>query len=394
MAHRDYRLLWLATLGTGAGWWMDTVTRGWLIYELTGSATQLGLVSATRALPFLAFGLVAGIAADRWNRVAQLQISQGVSLALNLLLAVLVATGSIAVWHVYVTAFLMGISQAFMQPARQSMIPALVPRAELMNAVALSSGAFSITKSVGPALAGLLVASITLVGAYLVQAAVYLWALTNLTRLNVPEPPRTGARKSMLEDLRAGLTYVRGDVAILTLLLLALIPAVLGQPYYFLLPMIAGSVLGAGPTGLGLLAAAPGIGSLLAIAALALVGDLARKGSWMIGGAILFGLSLMLFSQSQWLPLSFVLLIVVGIAQSGYNALNMTLLQKLTPDTYRGRVLSLLLLDRGMVPLGAASIGLLGDLWGPQQAILTMGSLCALVAAVVALRVPRLRTLE
>jgi MFS family permease len=394
MKHRDFRLLWLATLGTGAGWWMDTVTRGWLIYELTGSATQLGLVSATRAVPFLAFGLIAGIAADRWNRQVQLQISQAMSLSLNLLLALLVATGTVEIWHVYATAFFMGISQAFMQPARQSMIPTLVPRSDLMNAVALSSGAFSITKSLGPAVAGLLIASVSLVGAYLVQAALYLWALTSLTRLDAPEPPRSDKQQSMAEDLRAGLSYVRGDVAIFTLLLLALVPAVLGQPYYFLLPMVAGSVLQAGPTGLGLLGTAPGIGSLLAIVALAMAGDFPRKGTLMIAGAVAFGLGLMAFSQSHWLPLSFVLLVCVGVAQNGYNALNMTLLQKLTPDGFRGRVLSLLLLDRGMVPLGAATIGVLGDVWGPQEAIFTMGSACALIALIVAVRVPRIHTLE
>jgi hypothetical protein len=144
---------------------------------------------------------------------------------------------------------------------------------------------------------------------------------------------------------------VRGDAAIFALLALALVPAVLGQPYYFLLPMIADSVLGVGAWGLGLLAAAPGIGSVLAVATLATLGDFHRKGAVMLGGAIGFGSLLMLFAQSQWLWLSCLLLLFVGAAQTGYNAINHTLLQKLTPDAYRGRVLSLLLLDRGMVPL-------------------------------------------
>jgi MFS family permease len=395
MAHRDFRLLWLATLGTGAGWWMDTVTRGWLIYQLTGSATQLGLVSAVRAVPFLVLGVFAGVAADRWNRQVQLQVSQALALGANLAMAVLVFTDHIAVWHVYVAAVVAGASQAFMQPARQALIPALVPRAELMNAVALSSGAFSITKSLGPALGGVLVGALGVVGAYLVQAGVYLWAILGLTRMDVPALPRHAAgRGSVLGDLRAGLAYVRGDVVVLTLLLLALIPAVLGSPYYFLLPIIADQVLSVGPTGLGLLAGAPGVGALVGVASLAVAGDFRRKGTVMLGGAITFGLMLVLFSQSRWLLLSCLLLGVAGLAQTSYNAINMTLLQKLVPDQFRGRVISLLLLDRGMVPLGAATIGVLGDLWGAPQAVLAMGALCALVAATASVRVPHVRALE
>ncbi len=395
MANRDFRLLWLATLGTGAGWWMDTVTRGWLIYQLTGSATQLGLVSAVRAVPFLAFGVFAGVAADRWNRQMQLQISQAIAIASNLAMALLVVTGWVQVWHVYVAAIVTGASQAFMQPARQSLIPALVPRGELMNAIALSSGAFSITKSVGPALGGALVAAVGVVGTYVVQAGVYLWAATSLTRMDTPDTPSgRGAKRSVLGDLRAGLAYARGDAVILTLLLLALIPAVLGSPYYFLLPMIADRVLSVGPTGLGLLAAAPGIGSMVAVTALAIAGDFRRKGTVMLAGAVTFGIALVLFSESRWLPLSCLLLGVVGCAQSGYNAINMTLLQKLVPDEFRGRVISLLLLDRGMVPLGAAAIGVLGDAWGAPQAVLCMGALCALVAAVASLRMPHVRALQ
>jgi MFS family permease len=395
MAHRDFRLLWLSTLGTGAGWWMDTVTRGWLIYQLTGSATQLGLVNAVRAVPFLLLGMFAGVAADRWDRQRQLQMSQVVTLVTNLSMAILVLTGHIEVWHVYLAALLAGASQAFMQPARQAMIPALVPRGDLMNAIAISSGAFSITKTAGPAIAGVLVALVGVVGTYLVQSAMYLWAIVNLAIMRAP--PQRGTAKeqrSVLGDLGAGLAYVRGDAIILTLLVLALIPAVLGSPYYFLLPIIADQVLQAGPSGLGLLAAAPGIGSLVAVALLAWLGDFRRKGTLMLAGAIAFGGALIMFSQSRWLPLSCLLLVVVGMAQTGYNAINMTLMQKLVPDQFRGRVISLLLLDRGMVPLGAATIGVLGDLWGPTQAVLFMGALCALMATTAMLRMPHMRQLE
>lgn len=394
LGYRDYRLLWLATLGTGAGWWMDGVSRGWLTYQLTGSATQLGLASAVRVLPYLVCAPLAGIAADRWNRRRQLQLSQAASLLANLLLGVLVAAGTVELWHIYATAMVAGVSQAFMHPARQAMLPSLIPRHTLMNAIALSSGAFSVTKTAGPALAGVLLGTVGVAATCLVQAAVYLWAIVQLTRLNAPPVAQRAVYGSVLADLRAGLVFVRGDAAILALLLLALVPAVLAQPYFFLLPVVADRVLGVGPFGLGLLAASPGVGAVLAAATVAALGDFRRKGAAMLAAATAFGLLLVLFAESRWLPLSCVLLLLTGAAQTAYNAINQTLLQHLTPDGFRGRVQSLLLLDRGMVPLGAASIGVLGDLWGAPQAIGVMGALCAGIAAAVAVRVPRLRELE
>lgn len=394
LAFPDYRHLWLATLGTGAGWWMDTVSRGWLVYQLTGSATQLGLASAVRVLPYLICAPLAGIAADRWDRQRQLQLSQAAGLLTNLVLALLVASGRIELWHVYATAVVAGVSQAFMHPARQALLPTLVPRQTLMNAIAISSGAFSVTKTVGPALAGVLVGTAGVAATCLVQAVLYLWAIVQLTRLHAPPQLRRAVHGSVLADLRAGLVFVRGDAAISALLLLALVPAVLAQPYFFLLPIIADRVLEVGAFGLGLLAASPGVGAVGAAVALAAVGDVRRKGTLMLGAAAGFGVLLVLFAESRWLPLSCALLVLVGATQTSYNALNQTLLQTLTPDGFRGRVQSLLLLDRGMVPLGAASIGVLGDLLGAATAVLIMGALCAAIAVAVAMRVPRLRYLE
>ena len=146
---RDYRLLWLGGLNTSIALWMDQVTRAWLIYALTHSAMQLGLVSAVRGIPLLALGAIAGAVADRYSRKAQIIIAQVANAILNIILAILVLTGHVQPWHVYVTGFLTGTAQAFQQPARQALINDLVGRGLLLNAIALNSAALNVSRSVG-----------------------------------------------------------------------------------------------------------------------------------------------------------------------------------------------------------------------------------------------------
>jgi len=156
---RDYRLLWLGQLSTTMGQWMDQTARSWLIYSITGSALQLGLMSAVRGIPLLVFGVAAGVVADRYGKKTQLVIAQVVNAILNLALATLILTNQVQIWHIYVTSFLAGTVQAFQQPARQVLINELSGEKHLLNAVALNSAAFNLSRSVGPALCGLISSS-------------------------------------------------------------------------------------------------------------------------------------------------------------------------------------------------------------------------------------------
>jgi MFS family permease len=163
---RDYRLLMLGQLSTSMGQWMDQVTRGWLIYQLTGSALQLGLATALRGLPLLVFGVLAGAVADRSNRKAQLILAQLTNALFNVLLATLVLVHRVQPWHVYVTGLLVGTVQAFQQPARQTLISDIVGARQLMNALALNAMALNVARALGPALAGLLIALTGTHGSY------------------------------------------------------------------------------------------------------------------------------------------------------------------------------------------------------------------------------------
>ena len=211
---RDYRLLWLGQLDTSMGQWMDSITRGYLIYHITSSPLQLGLAAAMRGIPLFLFGIVAGALADRSGRKAQLIVAQVTNAALNLILATLVLTNRVQPWHVYVTGFLVGTVQAFQNPARQILVSDLAGRRHLMNALALNSMAVNSSRAVGPAFAGLLIATIGVHGSYYVQAAMFLLATVWTIQMHIPERSRESvrvARESLFQSIKGGFGYVRAN---------------------------------------------------------------------------------------------------------------------------------------------------------------------------------------
>lgn len=435
---RDYRLLWLGQGGTSMGQWMDQVARSWLIYQLTGSALQLGAVSAMRAIPMLFFGMVAGVVADRHGRKAQLIISQVTNVAINLVLATLILVGQIQPWHVYVTALLAGSVQAFQQPARQSLISDLVGKQHLQNAVALNSAIFNLMRSVGPAVAGALIAVVGVDGSYYVQAALYVWATVWTVQMRVPgepglleflglrreqpptavpalatspvgaasltatdgprQPERAGRRRqangSFLGSLNEGFQYVLKNQLILSLMFISLAPVLLGMPYTSLMPIFALDVLGVGSVGQGLLLTSAGFGALVGALGIASLGSFRRKGMLLIGGAVTFGVGLLAFSRSTWMPLSMALLFIVGVSNASYTSQSQTIIQTLVPDRLRGRVLGIFMLNRGLMPLGSLLAGALASWLGGPNAVLVMGISCALVALIAAALSPEIRDLE
>ena len=436
LRYRDFRLLWLGQGGTSMGQWMDQVARGWLIYQLTGSPLQLGAVSATRAVPILLFGVVAGVVADRYARKAQLIISQTTNIVLNLVLATLVLTGQIQPWHVYVTALLAGTVQAFQQPARQSLISDLVGREHLANAVALNSAIVNLMRSVGPALAGALIALVGVDGSYYAQAALYVWATVWTIQMHVPgepslaellglrggktslrarwavrsgEPasPVSGEQKPNAKSRRAqqpnesffasmaeGFRYLATKRLILSLMLLGLAPVFLGMPYTSLMPIFALDVLRVGPVGQGLLLTCTGLGALVGALGIASLGNFRHKGMLLLGGATMFGASLVAFSRSTWMPLSMVLLFCAGLSNASYTSQDQTIIQTLAPAGMRGRVLGIYMLNRGLMPLGALLAGALADWLGGPWAVTLMGASCTVVALTIALKTPEIRDLD
>ena len=395
---RDFRLLWLGQLANSMGMWMDTVTQGWLMYELTGSPVMLGLTGAFKGVSLLTFGVIAGVTADRYGKKLQLLVSQLMNGATNVMLVVLVVTHLVQPWHILVAAALNGMAQAFQQPARQAMISDLVAGSHLTNAIALNSAAYNFSRLVGPTIAGFAVALAGITQAYLLQLVTYIFAAMFTVLLSVPlfssradrtEEPRT----SILQDTRAGLAYIKSDKVILALIMLALVSSALGMPYINLMPIFAKDILKVGPEGLGILLGASGVGSLFG--ALLFAGNPGRGkgGKFLIFQSVIFGIVLAAFSFSPWVALSIPLLVVVGLTGTGANIFNNTLIQTHTPASLRARVLAIFLLNAGMVAMGTMLAGAMAGFMGAPLALGILGGACAAFAIYLAVAVPRMRRL-
>jgi MFS family permease len=393
LQHRNYRLLWLGTLVSSSGDWMDQIALNWLVYQLTGSAVYLGLLNLCRLAPILVFTLIGGVVADRVERRRLMFTTQTVAMLLALTLAVLVSTGVVQLWMVLIIAAGRGVMMSFNQPARQSLISELVPADDLMNAVALNSATLNLTRVMGPVIGGVLIVSVGVAGAFYLNAASFLAVLYGLSRMRFGER-RGKPRGSVLQDLAGGVRYLRDRPALRTLVVLALVPMVFGMPYMTMLTVFAKDVLAVGGGGLGLLTACSGVGAVIGALFVASLRNSTHRGRLMLAGLVLFGLALFAFAVSPWLWLSLAALIAVGVSQQMYMAINNTLIQVYVDEEYRGRISSTLFLNRGMVPLGTMLAGFGTSLFNAQIAVGAMALVLVLLAVLVARLAPAARDLR
>lgn len=398
---RDYRLLWLGQVNTSMGQWMDQVTRGWLIYQITGSPLQLGLVTATRGLPLLLFGILAGAFADRSGRKMQLIVAQVVNGLLNLFLALLVLTGYVEVWHIYLTAFLSGSVQAFQQPARQTLISDLVPENKLLNALALNSAALNSSRAIGPAVAGVVITFIGTGGSYMLQAVMYAVATIWTYQINIParletrdEQGRVREHLPFFRSVGEGLAFAGKEPNIRAQLLLGLGPLTFAMSYTALMPLIAVEVLGGNATLQGTLLSFVGGGALIGALTVASMRQSNAYGLSVVLGAVAFCVSVLAFASSHWVWVSCALGFVLGLFSVAYTTQNQSLLQILTPRHLRGRVMSIYLLDRGLVPLGAVVAGTLAEHFGGQEAIRGLAIIALAIVALVVATHPQILKLQ
>jgi MFS family permease len=395
LRHLDFRYLVFGTFMMSAGQWVQQVTLGWLVYDLTGNSMLLGALNGLRALPFLVTGPMAGVAADRLDRKKLLLRTQWVLIVTAVFMGGLVASGRLQVWHVFVFTLITGIAWTFTEPVRQSMIPNLVPKEDLANAIALNSGGFNLMKIIGPALGGAMIALFGAAGNFFVQAVAYTGVLIMIYWMCVPPTSARARRSSAVANLKEGFAYVWSTPAVLALMTLAYVPRIFAVPYQTLMPVFQKDVLRVGPEGLGLLMAAPGVGAVLAVLFLASHGNsLRRQGLFLVGSIVILGFFLILFSQITFFPLALASLVVIGIFQMLFLASTNTILQLIVPDELRGRVMSLYMLDRGFMPAGALFAGVTAHFIGAPATVATMGAIVIVLVLLVAWRVPAIRSLE
>ena len=390
-ASAAYRYLFLGTALTMAGYFMQQVAQGWLIYDLTASPTWLGIVAFAGGIPMLVLALPGGVLVDRFDRRIVLIATQGLTALVAVVLAALIATGLVRPWHVALTALASGCLFVLIIPARQALLPTTVDRPRLGAAIALLSIGQSSGRVVGPSLTGLLIAAFGVATAFAVQAMGFLLALVCAAMLPRSAATRTPQR-SAAQDLLEGLRYVRRDPTVLALMFLQAIPAFLLMPYTQLLPIFARDILQAGPEGLGTLMTAMGIGSVLGSFGIVLFPP-RRQGVFLFVSLGAFGLLLAAFAASPWLSLSIGIMGQIGVAQAIYLATNTTLVQLAVPDALQGRVMSVYMTTWGLMPLGALPQGILADWLGAPIVVAGTGLLSCLVVVLMAVRSPALRRL-
>ena len=387
--NREYRLLWLGQVGHSASMWMEQVVRPLLVLELTGSAFQVGLVVAIRLIPVLLLGLLAGAVADRYDKRRVLMYSQGVALLMHLVLGVLVVSGRVELWQVHLTAFVSGGALAFNQPARQAILPRLVPRADLLNALALNHAAMNTMRVAGAGLAGLLLVFLDFGEIYLLNAEIYVGVIWTTVRLALPpEAPVGTQRPSLVRDMLAGFRYVGSNPRISRLIGMALILFVFGMPYQqVFVPLLAVDVLGVGRSGVGAMLAATGLGAVTSSLLVASRERVHHRELVMTGALATFSVALVVLAFSPWLPLAIAALFVAGSMTVTYMALNSSLLLEQAPPELHGRVMSLMTLDRGLIPLGAILAGALAEGLGPRLGLTIMAAACLLLTVMATLPV-------
>jgi MFS family permease len=381
---RNYRLFWIGQMISQTGSWMQRTAQDWLVLQLTHSPFALGVVTALQFLPVLLLSLIGGVITDRWPKHRLVTITQVAALLQAAIFALLVGTGVIQLWHVYVLATLQGIITAIDNPVRQSFVVELVGREHLINAVALNSMLFNASRIVGPALAGIMIASAasTLSGIALVlvvNAISFVAVLVGLLMMrpsefsNVPPVVAGNMGKRLLE----GLVYVWHTPSVMLVMIVVAAIGTFGYNFSVVLPLLSGFVLHTNAAEFGALSAFLGFGSVVGAIATAYMRQV-TVGRLMIGSAA-FALLLGAVAVSTSYALSGALLIALGFAGILFSTSANTLLQLNVPDALRGRVMSLyMLLFAGSTPIGGLLIGTLSNIIGVSETLLICAALCLL----------------
>jgi MFS family permease len=384
LTHRNFRLLWLAALGSTIGTWMQKYAQGLLVYDLTGSKFYLGLDDFLSQLPILLFMLIGGVIADRHDRRRLLTGSQYVQAFSAFALAALVWTGQVAVWHVFALSFIAGCGQAFGGPAYQSMIPSLVPRRDLTNAIALNSTQFNLSRVLGPAGGAAILAALPMAWCFAANGLSFFLVVIALAALRLPPHMPSTTRQALGTELRSGLHYVRDSHVMLTLTVLVVISTFLSMPILTMLPAFAAEVLtdiGTPETRLSMLMAAQGLGAIVGALVVGSFDHQRRLGRTLLGVQVGLGLLIAAFALSTWFPLSLGLLFLSGIFFMALFSISFSVVQMTVPDNLRGRVVSIYMVAlRGGGPLGGLAAGALADQFSASSVMAVNGVLLAIIA--------------
>lgn len=364
--YRDFRLQWIGACTSSIGTWMQSVAQNWLVLEMTNSPFLLGLDVFLGQIPIVLFSLVGGVVADRMDRRRLLIASQVVQLACAFLLAALVAAGLVKVWHVLALSFVVGTAQAFGGPAYSALVPSLVEPEDLPNAIALNSIQFNLARVIGPALGGLAFTKLGYAWCFSLNGISYLAVILTLFLLRIKYIPKRSS-ESVADSMRQGFAFIRGQGSMVALIILAFTMTFLGIPLLTFLPVIAKEVFAGGPSTFTMLLSLSGAGAVLGALVVAWLGNVEHKGRIALTMLTALGIGMAAFAMSKSLVASGILIFLSGAALIAVFAMISSLVQLITTNDMRGRVMSVYnVAFRGGMPLGSLATG-----WLVQNAVTT-----------------------
>lgn len=387
---RDYRLLWSASVLSSLAVQIRNVSTLYQVYNLSSSAFKLGLTGFLEALPFIVFGLFAGAVADAFNRKKMVITTVALQVIPSFLLGLLTLTDTIQVWHIFSLGLIGSFVEVFNWPARSALIPRLVPQNILMNAVTVNTMILQTSFLVGPALAGVLIDQTGLAVTYFISTALFIPAFLSLLSMRASGNIEGERRRVNLRSIVEGFEFIWIQRIILSLFLLDFGVVLVGF-YRPILPIFAADVFKTGASGLGILFAAPSVGSLLGTTALLMVGDIKRKGALVVIAALFFALALALLGIAQWYWLAVGAVIILGFTDSMSVAIRRTVVQLLAPDGMLGRAASLIaVFAQTTNGLGALLAGIAAESLGATNALLVGSLLCFVMIAAICIAIPQL----
>ncbi len=395
LRHRNFRLWFFGQLTSLVGTWMQSIAQNWLVYQITGSAASLGIVNFVGAIPLVPLTLYAGAIADRVSKRRIIFFMQAAMMVLAFVLAALCFTGVVKFWHVVLLAFLLGAAQALDTPARQAFVVELVGKEDLSNAIALNSGIFHAARVVGPALAGILVATVGVSISFFLNGVSFFAVLAGLYLMDATLIRRIRAEGEDAKDLLAGIRHIAGNRVPKAIVIMISLSSLLAMPYYVLVPVFAKEVLGRDAGGYGALMSAAGVGAVLGSLYAASSQAARRKGALLTAGSVAFPVLLAGFAISRNYALSLALLAAVGFAFVIQNAPANSLIQALVPDNLRGRVMAIYVgLLLGLMRVGGLLAGVLAHALSAPVALAALSAAALIGSLVVSSRFPELRRME
>jgi MFS family permease len=378
--YRDFRVLWFGAFASTVGTWMQKVAQSWLVFDLTQSSFYLGLDDFLGQLPILLFTLLGGVIADRHDRKRLLIGSQFVQMATAFALAGLVYRGGVHIGHILALSFTAGLAQAFGGPAYQAMIPSLINKKDLPNAIALNSIQFNLARVFGPLFAGVTIATLGAAGCFTLNGVSFLIVIVALMSLSVTHV-RPAVRKPMLDEFKGGLAYVRSEPAILALTVLASMTTFLGLPLLTFLPIFAREIFHGDIGRYSWMMAFSGMGAVVGALVIAWLGRFKHMGLALLVLQLIFGGLITAFAFSRIFWLSSVLLFLSGAALLMVFSMTSSLVQLIVPDHLRGRVVSIYMVAfRGGMPLGSLASGFAATFFPAHVVLAVNGVLVSLVA--------------